>query len=149
MKKTLLVLVSLLFASASVVSAAEKGDAPAKKSETTARPGKKAKAPETSAAKPAGKEDAKSKAAAAREERERTAKLNSPQRIAAARAKALFMFAMDTCDKPERCEPSLRDDAERRFLDACRACATAEKCEADRDVIRAGNGNRRVTPCDP
>jgi hypothetical protein len=124
---------------------------------TPAKP--KAKAKDAKDSKKGPKAEAqpegKSKAAAKMEElRKKQGKpdakqvANVKERAAAARAKALFVFAIETCDRPERCDPAMRDDTERQFLNACRLCAPPEKCEAERDSIRAGQSTRRGTVCE-
>lgn len=97
--------------------------------------------PAPAAGKPPGGDKKKEPAKAA------GAKPASEHVQAVARTKSIFLFAMESCDRPERCDPSLRDDAERRFLDACRLCAPPEACEAERDSIRQGAARRRSNPC--
>lgn len=65
-------------------------------------------------------------------------------------AKTVFMFSVESCQQyPERCDKTLRDDAERRFLDTCGACATAEHCREERDAIRAGTAAGTKDSCQP
>jgi hypothetical protein len=60
------------------------------------------------------------------------------------------MFAVESCDgQKSTCEPTLRDDAELRFMDACGACTTFERCEQERDAIRAGKARGATDPCEP
>ena len=89
----------------------------------------------------------KRKASAKGAEKPVPPKATPEELLAVSRMKSIFLFAMETCDRPERCDPTLRDDAERRFLDACRRCASADRCEAERDAIRAGSAKRRSNPC--
>jgi hypothetical protein len=71
-------------------------------------------------------------------------------RALARRTKSIFTFAVEECTRERStCEPSLADDAERRFLEACGACASAQRCEAVRDAIRAGDRNGSKDPCAP
>jgi hypothetical protein len=126
---------------------------------TPAKPKAKGKAKDGKESKKGAKAEAepegKSKAAMKMEEMRRKAGkpdskqvANAKERAAAARAKSLFVFAVETCDKPDRCDPMMRDDTERQFLNACRLCAPPEKCEAERDAIRAGQSTRRGTVCE-
>ena len=63
------------------------------------------------------------------------------------RAKSNFLFAVDSCERPDRCDKALRADAEERFMKGCLECAPQERCEADRQTIRDGNGKRSYNPC--
>ncbi|HSN93316.1 MAG TPA: hypothetical protein VLS93_18945, partial [Anaeromyxobacteraceae bacterium] len=84
----------------------------------------------------------KKKEAAAGPQKAAAGKPSPEQLSAVARTKSIFVFAVESCDRPDRCDASLRDDAERRFLDACRVCAPPERCEAERDAIRQGTAKR-------
>jgi hypothetical protein len=69
-------------------------------------------------------------------------------RIAASRAKSVYLYAVESCtEAPARCDAALRDDAERRFMDACNVCAPADRCEAERDAIKDGSAKRTSNPC--
>lgn len=142
MKRAMLLVVTLALAASPAASpgaeAQKKGDA----APQTSAP-KKTKA---DAAKKSSGAKGSEKPSAAGKKEART--VNPADRAAVNRTKSVFMFAMETCDRPERCDASLRDDAERRFMDACRLCASAERCEAERDAIRAGQAKRRTSPCD-
>jgi hypothetical protein len=60
-------------------------------------------------------------------------------RLLARRTRSVFVYAVESCQRAgSRCDPSLSDDAEKRFMDACGACATMEQCQAERDSIRSG-----------
>jgi hypothetical protein len=97
--------------------------APAKK--PTTRKGAKAKEPETPAISPQA-------------------------RSLARRTKSIFIFAADACTRAgNRCDPTLRDDAELRFMSACGACNTGARCEAERDAVIAGNARASKDPCAP
>lgn len=152
MKTTLLVLSLTLLAPAGARAA----DKPSDDAATAAKPKAKGKDKDAKKGqKPEAQPEGKSKAAAKMEEMRRKAGkpdakvvANAKERAAASRAKALFVFAIETCDKPERCDPAMRDDTERQFLNACRLCAPPEKCEAERDAVRAGQSSRRGTVCD-
>jgi hypothetical protein len=73
-------------------------------------------------------------------------------------AKRALKTAVDLCDVPARCDPGSRNankeyiqmlaDADRNFIEACLACSTAEKCDAERDRIRAGKRSPGTAPCD-
>ncbi len=70
-------------------------------------------------------------------------------RAAALRAKSVYMFAVEACERPDRCDAVLRDDAEKRFMDACLACATQDLCDAERSSIQGGSARRSKDPCTP
>jgi len=63
------------------------------------------------------------------------------------RAKRNLLFAVEACERPERCDKLLRSESEERFMKACQECAPQERCEADRQAIREGNGKRSYNPC--
>ncbi len=73
----------------------------------------------------------------------------TPAQAAVKRAKSTFMYAVESCAIPSRCDAALRDDAEKSFLDACQACATQERCEAERDAIKGGSARSTTNPCAP
>lgn len=68
-------------------------------------------------------------------------------RAAVARAKSVYMFAVETCEQPKRCDVALRDEAEQRFSEACRACAPDERCDAEVQAIKEGSATASVNPC--
>jgi antirestriction protein ArdC len=68
------------------------------------------------------------------------------QKVEVARLKGIFMFAVESCER-KGCDEQLLRDSEASFMDECKVCATEEKCAADRDVIRAGDGKRYYNPC--
>jgi hypothetical protein len=79
-----------------------------------------------------------------------TKKKNDPeetQRRDLLRIKRVFMFAVDDCANNQRCDKQLMHDSESSFMDACKACADTEKCEADRDTIKNGDGKLSFNPC--
>lgn len=63
------------------------------------------------------------------------------------RAKGNFMFAVEACERPDRCDKQLRAESEEQFVKACLECAPQERCEAERQVIRDGDGKRSYNPC--
>ncbi len=64
------------------------------------------------------------------------------------RARSLYRYAVDSCAQAAKtCDTALRDDAEAKFIDACLPCATREQCEAERDLIRAGNSKTTTALC--
>jgi hypothetical protein len=139
MKHAILLAVALALVAPADASAQSKEKSAASPAASPQKSGTKGSAPTT-----ASSSSTKSQQKAKKE----TAPSVPPERLAAVnRAKSVFIFAVETCDRPERCDPSLRADAERRFLDACRLCASAERCEAERDTIRAGQGESRTNPC--
>jgi hypothetical protein len=71
-------------------------------------------------------------------------------RSLARRTRSVFMFAMESCQGEQaRCDAALRDDSEHRFMDACGACTTFERCETDRKTIRDGTAKAAFDPCAP
>jgi hypothetical protein len=69
--------------------------------------------------------------------------------VAVGRAKADFILIRNSCENPKDCDQGLLTTAEKGFMEACQVCAPLEKCEADRDAIRNGNGKRSYNPCVP
>lgn len=71
---------------------------------------------------------------------------------AAMTAKGLFITRVEMCMPPQHCDAEtlqVVDEAEKRYVRSCRACATdLKKCDEDRDTIRAGKGSRSYNPCD-
>lgn len=109
------------------------------------------------AAAPAAKPEKAGEPAAPKKEPRRT-RLKEPEqpgvaadvRARARRTKSVFVYAVESCERAaSRCDPTLRDDAEKRFLDACGACATAERCQQERDAIRGGTSRTSSDPCAP
>jgi hypothetical protein len=70
-------------------------------------------------------------------------------RTAAQRAKTVYIYAVEACEQPARCDAGLRDDAERSFMNACQICASADRCESERDAIKSGSAKRTENPCPP
>jgi hypothetical protein len=60
---------------------------------------------------------------------------------------SMFIFEVDSCERPASCDREALDDAEHRFMKVCGVCATAEKCEAARAKIRAGGASTGNNPC--
>lgn len=73
----------------------------------------------------------------------------SPQARAIARqTKSVYIYAQESCARdPQRCDQTLLDDAESRFVDSCGACNTAERCEAEREEVKAGTARASRDPC--
>jgi len=69
----------------------------------------------------------------------------------ARRLRAVFVYAVEACDRAGKsCDPTLREDAEQRFLEACGTCAPSARCEAQRDDIRRGETPSAASdPCAP
>ncbi len=73
-------------------------------------------------------------------------------------AKRALKTAVDLCSNPGKCEQgsrnadreyiSLLEGADRSFIEACLACSTAEKCDAERDRIREGKHSTGTRPCE-
>jgi hypothetical protein len=70
-------------------------------------------------------------------------------RVAAMRAKSTYIYAVEACEPGARCDAVLRDDAEKAFINACNVCASADRCEAERDAIKVGKAKRTESPCPP
>ncbi len=134
---TSLVVLALILSSPASVRAAEpkKDDT---KTAPTAKSGEGASAKKASSGKGA-KGQQKSPSAASAEARQ-----------VARSTKSVFMYAVEACDRdPKGCDQTLRDDAEKRFVETCGACNTAKRCEAERDAIVAGNARASQDPCAP
>ncbi len=73
-------------------------------------------------------------------------------------AKRMLKTAVDLCTVPGKCDSgasnadretiSMLENADRSFIEACMACSTAEKCDAERDRIRAGKRSSGYAPCE-
>jgi hypothetical protein len=131
-------------------SSAEKKPPPGKAS------GKPAAAKNTAAGKTVDKDAAADKSASEKTTLKPRARKQEPTgptqavRSYARRTRSVFMYAVESCSRPGGgCDTALRDDAEKRFLDACGACAPSERCQADRDAIRTGTAPSRSDPCAP
>lgn len=90
---------------------------------------------------------AKEAGSAAEKKSKAEAQADAADKIAALRAKSNYMYAVEACDQPAHCDAAFRDDAEQAFMDACRACAPVERCEAERASIKEGSAKRNVNPC--
>jgi hypothetical protein len=92
------------------------------------------------------KKETPSKRAKAKE----TSGVSPAARSLARRTKSVFVYAAESCERaPNTCDATLRDDAEKRFLEACGACNTSQRCEAERDAVRAGTTRASQDPCAP
>jgi hypothetical protein len=79
-----------------------------------------------------------------------TSGVSPAARSLARRTKSVFIYAAESCARaPKTCDATLRDDAETRFLDACGRCNTSQRCEAERDAVRAGTTRASQDPCAP
>lgn len=97
----------------------------------------------SAAKKPATRRGAKAKEA-------ETSSVSPAARSLARRTKSIFIFAAESCERAgPRCDPTLRNDAELRFVDACGACNTTIRCEAERDAVLAGTARASKDPCAP
>jgi hypothetical protein len=73
-------------------------------------------------------------------------------------AKRALKTAVDLCSVPGKCEQgssnvdrefiAILEGADRNFIEACLACSTAEKCDAERDRIRDGKRSPGTAPCE-
>ena len=77
-----------------------------------------------------------------------TASPAAVDRAAMLRARAVYRYAVESCTQGGKtCDAVMRDDAESKFIDSCLPCATREQCEAERDIIRAGNAKTTTALC--
>jgi formate-dependent phosphoribosylglycinamide formyltransferase (GAR transformylase) len=75
-----------------------------------------------------------------------------------ARAKKAFLASVAACERPGICDPKSPsvnrellqglEGAEKGFMQACTACASDERCEAERERIRGGGGRSTRSPCE-
>jgi hypothetical protein len=96
----------------------------------------------------ADKKKQDSSAAKAKKEKQPATDPKLIDEVAAARS--LFVSRVDMCSPPQKCDAetmTVVDDAEKRFVTACAACASEKKCEEDRAQIRGGKGPRHFNPC--
>jgi hypothetical protein len=73
-------------------------------------------------------------------------------------AKRALVTAVALCSAPGKCEQgsrnadreyiSMLEGADRNFIEACLACSTSEKCDAERDRIKDGKRSPGTTPCE-
>jgi hypothetical protein len=165
------VLLGLSLALAVSASAAERDSADPKSAGTSQpapkKEGQKAKGKESSKGKDSakgkssGKEEESDAASARRkyEERKKSkagsttitrtdgTKVEVADFQAVSKRKAMLMFAVEACERPERCDQGLLEDSEKRFMIACRVCASEAECEADRAAVRAGQSSSGKNPC--
>lgn len=108
--------------------------------------GSKSSSTRKSAASPAAKKDAAGKSAKAKD----NSGVSPEARSLARRTKSVFLYATESCERtPKTCDTTLREDAEKRFLDACGACNTTQRCEAERDAVLTGTTRASKDPCAP
>lgn len=115
---------------------------------TTAAPkSPSTKAPKSST-KATGKASASKASPSAKGGARKAAPAADPAQLAEVfRAKTNLLFAVEACERPERCDKAFRAESEERFMKACLECAPEERCEADRQAIRNGEGKRSYNPC--
>ena len=106
---------------------------------TSREKGKKAAPPAKSAASkpspasPASKPSAASRAGGAAS----NPGLNPAARAEMLRRRSTFRYAADSCaEGRDRCDNDLLDEAEKTFVNACRACDTVDRCETERAAVR-------------
>jgi hypothetical protein len=77
--------------------------------------------------------------------------VSAAARSRARRVRSVYLYAVESCERQgDRCDPTLRDDAEARFLEACGACAPSDRCQTERDAIRKGTSrSNSKDPCAP
>jgi len=79
-------------------------------------------------------------------------------KLAVKNAKAAFVAAVAACERPGVCDPkspaasrdsiTLLKQKDEEFSRACKACASPEKCEAERGQILEGSSRYGSNPCD-
>lgn len=78
------------------------------------------------------------------------ATVNPEDRRAMLRMRSIFVYAADACSTGrELCDRVLLEDAEQNFVNACRACASVDRCEAERAAIREGRPANATDLCAP
>jgi hypothetical protein len=72
---------------------------------------------------------------------------DSPKVVAMKQARALLVYAAESCRNPGKCDKELRDDTVERFVSACRECDTVDRCDAEKQAILDGNVPRGGDLC--
>jgi hypothetical protein len=97
----------------------------------------------------AGAAEKPARAAVQKKETKPAPAVDSKLREAAARTRNTLRRLATVCPD-KKCDPAdleLIANAEKRYVEACRACSTEERCEEDRAKIR-DNTSKRFGPCD-
>lgn len=154
MNRGIWIAVALLAAAPAHGQDEAKKDAPATKAAPTAKhKGKKAKDEKGAKTPQAGGSSAwgtggPAKGSVASKQTSAPAAAHAADRTSMLRARAVYRYAVESCAQSGKsCDTSLRDDAEVKFIDSCLPCAPRERCEAERDTIRAGNSKTTTALC--
>lgn len=152
MSRCTILLAAVLVALPALAAAQTTKSDTAKPTATSREKGKKAAPPAKSAASkpspasPASRPSAASRSSAAAA----NPGLNPAARAEMLRRRSTFRYAADSCaDGRDRCDHDLLDEAERTFLNACRACDTVDRCETERAAVRQGGTNVTTRLCVP
>lgn len=152
MRRSTILLAAALAAFPALAAAQTTKSDTGKPSATSREKGKKAAPPAKSAASkpspasPASRASPASKAAGAAA----NPGLDPAARGNMLRSRSTFRYASESCaDGRDRCNRELLDEAEKTFVNACRACDTVDRCEAERASIREGGTNVTTKLCVP
>lgn len=152
MRRSTILLAAALVALPALAAAQTTKSDTGKPAATSREKGKKAAPPAKSAASkpspasPASRASPASKAAAAAA----NPGLDPAARVNMLRSRSTFRYASESCaDGRDRCNRELLDEAEKTFVNACRACDTVDRCEAERAAIREGGTNVTTKLCVP
>lgn len=145
MRRSILVVAALLIAAPSLGLAQASGAAKDRPAATS-----KSKKPAGGKAAPAAPAKGAAAAKAATSKKAKESTVNPADRVAMLRARSTFVYASDACSEGRNaCNQELLEDAQQRFIEACRACAPVDSCEAARTAIRAGKPSDIATLCAP
>lgn len=152
MRRSTILLAAALVALPALAAAQTTKSDSGKPAATSREKGKKAAPPAKSAASkpspasPASRASPASKAAGAAA----NPGLDPATRGNMLRSRSTFRYASESCaDGRDRCNRELLDEAEKTFVNACRACDTVDRCEAERAAIREGGTNVTTKLCVP
>jgi hypothetical protein len=152
MRRSTILLAAALVALPALGAAQTTKNDTGKPAATSREKGKKAAPPAKSAASkpspasPASRPSAASRSAGAAA----NPGLNPAARAEMLRRRSTFRYAADSCaDGRDRCDHDLLDEAEKTFVNACRACDTVDRCEAERTAVRQGGTNVTTRLCVP
>lgn len=153
MRRSTILLAAALVALPALAAAQTTKNDTGKPAATSREKGKKAASPAKSAASkpspasPASKPSAASKASGGAAA---NPGLNPAARAEMLRRRSTFRYAAESCaDGRDRCNHELLDEAEKTFVNACRACDTVDRCDAERTAIREGGTNVTTKLCVP
>ncbi len=150
-RSTILLAAALVALPALAAAQATKNDT-GKPAATSREKGKKAAPPAKSAASkpspasPASRPSAASKASGGAI----NTGLNPAARAEMLRRRSTFRYAAESCaEGRDRCDNDLLAEAEKTFVNACRACDSVDRCEAERSAVREGGTNVTTKLCVP